>query len=88
MPVAKLLALGELVLLAREHLARLEPSERRRFVELMRHARGRRRNLTPGERGELADLIAKANPWLFLGAAADKLSPVPLPRRLVRGRRR
>jgi hypothetical protein len=87
LPVAKLLAVGELVLLAREHVARLEPAERRRFLELMRHARGRPRNLALSEREELSALIAKANPRLFLGLVADKLSPVPLPRRVVRGRR-
>ncbi len=83
----KLLLIGELVLLAREHLTRLEPAERRRLVELMRHARGRPRNLTRGERVELATLVAKANPRLFFGLAADKLSPVRLPRRVVLGRR-
>jgi hypothetical protein len=88
MPVGKLLALGEVVMLAREHLGSLEPSERRRFLELMRHARGRPRNLSQSERAELAALIAKANPRLFLGMMADKLSPVPLPDRVVRGPKR
>lgn len=87
LPVAKLFVLGELVLLAREHIGRLEPAERRRFFDLMRRARGRRRNLSPGERDELASLIAKANPRLFVGVAADKLSPVRLPRRVVHGKR-
>src|SRR5947209_971717 len=85
LPVAKLLALGEVVMLAREHLAQLDPNERRRFVELMRGARLRPRNLSPAERAELAALIAKANPRLFVGLVADKLSPVPLPRRVVHG---
>jgi hypothetical protein len=31
--------------------------------------------------------VAKAEPRLFAGQVADKLSPVPLPRRLVRGPR-
>jgi hypothetical protein len=88
MPVAKLLAMGEVVTLARQHLANLEPSERRRFLALMRHAHGRPRNLSPAERDELATLIAKANPRLFLGLVADKFSPVPLPRRMVQGPKR
>ena len=87
LPVVKLLAVGEVVLLARQHMARLEPAERRRFIELMRRARGRPRNLSQRDRAELATLVAKADPRLFLGLVADKVSPVPLPRRVVRGRR-
>jgi hypothetical protein len=88
LPVLKLLAVGEIALLARSHIARLEPDERRRLVELLRKGRGRPKNLTDGERDELQRLIAKTEPRLFAGLAADKLSPVPLPRRIVRGRRR
>jgi hypothetical protein len=88
LPLFKLLAIGEIVLLARRHLSRLTPDERRRFVELMRAGRGRRRNLPEPERDELADLVAKADPRLFAGAVAQKLSPVPLPRRVVQGPRR
>ncbi len=81
----KLLAIGEIVLLAREHIERLEPHERRRLMELVRRGRGRTRNLNKGERVELAALIDKADARLFVGLAADKLSPVRLPRRVVRG---
>ncbi len=81
----KLLAIGEIVLLAREHIERLEPHERRRLMELVRRGRGRPRNLNKGERVELAALIDKADARLFVGLAADKLSPVRLPRRVVRG---
>ncbi len=81
----KLLAIGEIVLLAREHIERLEPHERRRLIELVRRGRGRTRNLNKGERVELAALIDKADARLFVGLAADKLSPVRLPRRVVRG---
>lgn len=88
LPVLKLVALGEIVLLARSHLRQLEPAERRRLVELLRTARGRPRNLSQRERDELAQLVAKAEPRLFAGAVADKLSPVPLPSRFVRGRSR
>jgi hypothetical protein len=86
----KLLAMAEIALLAREHMGRLDGHERRRLVELVRIGRGRRRNLTPDERDELSRLVAKAEPRLFLAAAADKLSPVPLPSTLrhAAGRRR
>jgi hypothetical protein len=86
LPVAKLLAVAEIVLLARQHIVRLEPRERRRALVLMRRARGRTRNLSPSERAELAALVSKANPRLFLGLVASKLSPVPLPPRVIRGR--
>lgn len=87
-PVMKLLVLAEVVLLARDHLVKLEPEERRRLVELVRLGRGRRRNLTLREREELSALVAKAEPRLFLGVVAEKFSPLPLPRRVVRGRAR
>lgn len=88
LPVLKLVAVGEIVLLARDHLAKLDPDERRRFVALMRAAHGRPKNLSPDEREELETLVAKAEPRLFLGITADRLSPVPLPRRVIQGRRR
>jgi hypothetical protein len=83
----KLLAIAEIALLAREHLTKLEPQERRRLVQLVRLGRGRRRELTPNEREELSALVTKAEPRLFFGVAANKLSPVPIPKRFVRGRR-
>lgn len=87
LPVLKLLMLGEVLVLAREHIERLTPSERRRLVVLVREARGRRANLGPRQRDELEGLIAKAEPRLFAAAAADKLSPIPLPKRLLAGKR-
>jgi hypothetical protein len=88
MPVARLIALGELALLAREHVAKLDPHERRRVLELVRRGRGRPANLSTRERRELAALVDKAEPRLFLGSAAEKLSSVPLPERLVKGHKR
>jgi hypothetical protein len=75
-PVARLVALGELLLLAREHIMRLEPDERRRVLELVRRGRGRPSRLTPRERRELARLVAKAEPRLFAHAAVRKLNPI------------
>ena len=80
-PIMYLLMAGEILLLARNHLDRLEPGERRRLVLLLRDAHGRPRNLSSRERQELQDLIAKAEPKLFAQAAAEKLSPVRLPKR-------
>lgn len=87
LPVFKLLAIAEIALLARDHVSKLEPDERRRLVELVRKGRGRRRNLSDEEREELAALVAKVDPRRFAGLVADKLSPVPLPKRIVYGRR-
>jgi hypothetical protein len=81
----KLLAVAEIVILAHEHATKLDPDERRRLLALVRVGRGRSRNLRPHERDELRELIAKAQPRLFVGNAADKLSPVPLPPLVRRG---
>ena len=85
LPVLKLLAIAEIGLLARDHLSKLDPVERRRTLELVRKGRGRSRNLSAAEREELAGYVARMQPRRFAGLAADKLSPVPLPRRLVEG---
>lgn len=85
LPVLKLIAVGEIALLARTHATKLDPAERRRLVELVRKGRGRPSKLTEADRDELQGLVAKAEPRLFAGAVVDKLSPVPLPRRIVRG---
>jgi hypothetical protein len=88
LPVFKLLAIAEIALLARSHVSRLDAGERRRLFSLLLTGRGRGRNLSPAERDELARLVSKAEPRLFAGLAADRLSPVPLPRRVVRGPKR
>ncbi len=86
-PLARLIVAGKIVLLAREHWHRLEPGERRRLITLVREGHGRPRNLSDRDRAELARLIRKADPWLFASLVAERFSPVPLPSRLVRGRR-
>jgi hypothetical protein len=86
-PMAKLLTAAQLVMIARRHWLRLEPHERRRLFTLVRVATGRRGRLTPAERFELARLIAKADPKLFAGLVVQKLSPVPLPKRMARTKR-
>lgn len=81
-PVLRLLVLGEVLMLARTHIERLTPKERRRLVVLLREAKGRPSTLGARQHEELQDLIAKAAPGMFAAAAARKLSPVPLPRNL------
>jgi hypothetical protein len=84
----RVLALAEIALIARDHVTRLEPQERRRLVHLVRVGRGRPQRLTEREREELRGLVAKAEPRLFVGEVAEKFSPVKLPQRIVRGPKR
>jgi hypothetical protein len=83
LPFFKLLAIVQVALLARRHLAGLNREERRRLVELSRHAH----RMTPRERAEFRDLAMKLEPRAFAAGAADQLSPFPLPGRVTRGRR-
>ena len=84
-PVMKLLSAAEVAMLARDHLAHLTPDERRRLVHLVRVGRGRRARLTDRQAGELQALVHKLEPRQLVGEAVDKLSPVPLPHRMLYG---
>jgi hypothetical protein len=75
-PVARLIIIAEVAILAGEHVGRLDPAERRRIVTLLRRARLRPGNLNERERGELAMLVAKAEPKLFAKNVARKFSPL------------
>ena len=86
-PLARLLAAGQVLMLARSHWHRLEPHERGRLLSLVRRGRGVGRGLSVAERAELSRLIVKADPRLFTGLMAQRFLPVPLPRRVVRGKR-
>ncbi len=83
LPFFRVLAVAQLALLARRHLQGLDAADRRRLVALARRGRG----ATPEERRELRAIVGKLDAGAFAAAAVDKLSPVPLPRRLF-GRRR
>jgi hypothetical protein len=83
LPMFQLLALAEVLVMAQRHVERLTPAERRRVVELVRAGRGRSRNLNTRERAELADLLHKTEPRLFVAGAVHRLSPVPVPRPLI-----
>jgi hypothetical protein len=82
LPVVKLLAIAELAGVARQHFQHLTPAERRRLGQLVRNGR----HLSARERRELRNLVDKLDPRAFAGSAADRVSPVPLPRRLTRAR--
>jgi hypothetical protein len=82
LPVFKLLAIGELALVARRHLQHLDPAQRRRLKELVRHGT----RLSTAEREELRDLIGQLDARAFAGSAVERLSPIPLPKRLTGAR--
>jgi hypothetical protein len=86
-PVVRLLSAAEVAALAKDHLERLTPAERRRLVALVRTGRGRRDRLTRREREELETLLGKLEARRLVGDTVDRLSPVPLPKRLLYGRR-
>ena len=85
LPILQLLAAAEVLLLAYDHVTRLDASERRRVVELVRRGKGMPSNLSSRDQEELRVLVAKAEPRLFVGRTVQRLSPIPIPARLVAG---
>jgi hypothetical protein len=88
LPVLKLIAIAQVGMLARDHMLRLSPDERRRLFALVRKAHGRPSMLSETERNELSLLVIKLEPRLLAGQAFNHLSPVPVPQWVVRGRRK
>lgn len=86
-PLARLLLVAEVAMIAGRHLGRLDAAQRRRLLVLLVRARGRPRSLSAREQVELGALVARLEPRLFFGTAVRRLSPVPLPKRLLYGRR-
>ncbi len=87
MPVGGVLLSADVALLAGRHVAKLDGAQRRRLLALVRQARGRPSSLGTAERLELLALLASLEPRLFLGSAVRRVSPVPLPKRLLYGPR-
>ena len=86
-PVVALLSAAEVAKLAKDHLAKLRPGERRRLLALIAKARGGSAALSEHARAELGSLVATLEPRAFVGSAADHFSPVPVPKRLLYGPR-
>jgi hypothetical protein len=80
LPFFKLLAIAQVALLARNHLRRLTPAERRRLRSLVLRAW----KLDASERRELREILRKLETRAFAVGAAERFSPVPLPKRLTR----
>ncbi len=70
-PLIRLLALGQLALLAHRHIRVLTSQERRRLIELARKPH----KLSPKERRELSALAAKLEPGAFAKSAVRTVSP-------------
>jgi len=81
LPLARLVIITELAILAKAHLDRLTPNERRRLLILLRDARCWPKNLGGRDRREFDDLIGKLEPHLFARAAAERFSPTGSSRR-------
>jgi hypothetical protein len=75
MPFFRVLAIGQVILLARRHFRHLDANDRRRLRELV--LRGH--ELSSTERDELRGLLSKLEPREFAFAAASRFSPVRLP---------
>ena len=62
----RVLAVAQLALLVRRHLALLEPDERSRLARLVATSKGRpRTNLSANEREEMLRLVQKLEPGRF-----------------------
>lgn len=72
LPLLRIVALGQLALLAHRHIRALTPKERRRLVELARKPH----KLSPRERRELRALAAKLEPGAFAKNAARTVAPL------------
>ncbi|UJA20083.1 hypothetical protein HJD18_07560 [Thermoleophilia bacterium SCSIO 60948] len=72
----RVLAVGQLALLARRHLQKLEPADRTRLAALVKKSKGRPSNLTAADRSELLALVRKLEPGEFGRSAAGHVSPL------------
>lgn len=87
LPLGAILLASEVALMAVRHVARLDRTQRRRLVTLLRKSAGRPSSLSEAERHELIALLARLEPRLFFGSTLRRLSPMPIPKRLLYGPR-
>lgn len=87
LPLVWVLLAGEVALMVVDHLSRLSPAQRRRLLALTIRSRGRPRSLGEADRLELRILVAKFEPRLLVGSAVKRVSPMPVPKRLLYGPR-
>ncbi len=66
----RVLAIGKVALLVKDHLKLLEPGERSRLAKLVAKSKGRpKTNLSAAERDELLGLVRKLEPKAFAQGA-------------------
>jgi hypothetical protein len=87
-PLARLLLVGEVALMTGRHLKKLDADERRRLGSLVLGSARKRGALSAAERIELLRLVAKLEPRLLFGTAVRRVSPVPIPGRILYGKRK
>lgn len=86
-PIVGVFLAAEVAALAWTHFSKLNSAQRRRLIALLSQSRGRPQSLSHSEREELGAIFAALEPRLFLGSATRRLSPVPVPKRLLYGPR-
>lgn len=86
-PIVRVLLAAEVAGMAWVHLAKLSRAQRRRALALLVKSRGRPSRLSHNERDELAALAAAFEPRLLAGSIARRLSPLPVPKRVLYGPR-
>ncbi len=86
-PIARVLVAAEIAGMVWVHLAKLSGPQRRRALALLVKSRGRPSYLSDAERSELAALVAAVEPRLLAGSVARRLSPLPVPKRVLYGPR-
>ena len=74
--IGRLIAIGEIALVAKRHLENLEPGERSELRGLIAKSKGRPGNLTKSERGRLGTLVSKLEPAAFARNAAKTAVPL------------
>lgn len=75
-PWARAIAIGEIALVMKRHLDRLDPGEPSELKNLIVKSKGRRKNLTKAERARLMELVRKLEPGQFAKSAAFKAAPL------------
>jgi hypothetical protein len=84
-PIVGVFLAAEVAAMAWTHFSKLNSAQRRRLIALLSRSRGRLRSLSHSEREELGAIFAALEPRLFLGSVTRRLSPVPVPKRLLYG---
>ena len=74
--VGRMIAIGEIALIAKRHLENLEPGEGSELRGLIAKSKGRPGNLTKSERSRLGALVSKLEPTAFARNAAKTAVPL------------